>query len=364
MSTSNAEGVGDGTGSGTGPRTDEVSVSTAMRYARRAAGSGTLAGVVGGAVLLRGLRAIRHGDRGRGLVRILLGAVFVATAAAQRRSAGGGGGAEGGERGGAGVEPTDVAGTAPDGEGTVGNGEDAENRAGRHEGGEAVDVTETSTDIDDVESVRDDDDASVGAAAGERQSSGGTASNVEDVGPGSAGEPERAASEGATTADIAGQAPETDTADDETAADVQEGTYERLGEAAFDEHSCEVPVPQRAFDQRVLSLGDEAFWGIRESDDAVVITGLFDSLQEQEGVRYVASSRIDEERMLHVPDVIVNHWNDVVDGGIAVAGGDDLLFALAEDAKADDQLFVVPEQWADDFPGLGGEGSGDRGRAE
>jgi len=38
-------------------------------------------------------------------------------------------------------------------------------------------------------------------------------------------------------------------------------SYERLGSASFDEHSGEIPVPQRAFDQHILSLRSEAFWG-------------------------------------------------------------------------------------------------------
>ena len=386
MALSDAEETVDRVESEIAERTDIDSVPVAMRYVRRAAGSGTLAGVGGVVSLLRGLRAIRRGDRKRGLLHIVLGALFVALAAVQRRARGGG----------TDVDPADVVDTTPDVEDVGGTGEDVGRGTGRHAGDEAAAVADTSPDIGDVGSATDEGERRGGAATSDREASGyeatdvvDTAPDVEDVGPGAEGESGRDASgetaddgrrdvgeagtdgEGGSDAEIAEEpdarigAPDGEA--DEGATDVNaspdveeaggtgaaagERTYERIGEAAFDEHGRGVPAPQHAFDLNVLSLGDEAFWGIREADDAVVVSGIYDALGE--GVRYVASSRIDEERTLQVPDAVTDHWDEVAGGGIAVAGGDELVFAIAEDA-ADERLLVVPAQWAGDVPGLEG----------
>jgi hypothetical protein len=81
--------------------------SRLARYARRALRSGALAGVGGGVSLLAGVRALRRGDRVRGVVRLALGGLLVAVAVRQRR---------GGEQAGAGsgVDQTDVVDTSPD----------------------------------------------------------------------------------------------------------------------------------------------------------------------------------------------------------------------------------------------------------
>ena len=78
---------------------------------------------------------------------------------------------------------------------------------------------------------------------------------------------------------------------------------------------------------------------------------IYDSLGER--TKYVASSRVDEDRMLQVPDAVTDHWDEVAGGGTAGTGGDELVFAIAENA-AGDRLRVVPAKWADDVPGLEG----------
>ncbi|WP_225335776.1 hypothetical protein [Halomicrobium urmianum] len=126
-------------------------------------------------------------------------------------------------------------------------------------------------------------------------------------------------------------------------------TYERLGAAAFDEHSSEVPAPQRAFNQGELSLNAEAFWGVRDADGAVAVSREYDHIDERPAFRYVASSEVDDERTLRVPDAILDHWDSLTDGGVAVVSGTDIVFATS-DAFADDaMLLVVPEQWTDEI---------------
>ena len=138
-------------------------------------------------------------------------------------------------------------------------------------------------------------------------------------------------------------------------ADAAEETgYERFGAAAFDEYASEVPVPQHVFDVELLSLSAEAFWGVRERDDAVFVSHDFDSLQDADGVRYVGSSKIDGERTLSIPDVVLNHWSDAAGGGTVVESGTELTFATNDDLQADGQVLVVPAHSVDELLGEGG----------
>lgn len=128
-------------------------------------------------------------------------------------------------------------------------------------------------------------------------------------------------------------------------------TYERLGAAAFDEHSSEVPAPQRAFNQGELSLNAEAFWGVRDADGVVAVSREYDHIDERPAFRYVASTEVDDERMLRVPDEIRDHWDTLTDGGVAVVSGTDIVFVTSDAFADDSMLLVLPEQWADDVLG-------------
>ncbi|WP_226011371.1 hypothetical protein [Halomicrobium salinisoli] len=133
---------------------------------------------------------------------------------------------------------------------------------------------------------------------------------------------------------------------------ISEGeTYERLGAAAFDEHSGEVPAPQRAFNQGELTLNAEAFWGVRDADGVVAVSREYDHIDERPAFRYVASTEVDDERMLRVPDEIRDHWDTLTDGGVAVVSGTDIVFVTSDAFADDSMLLVLPEQWADDVLG-------------
>ena len=125
---------------------------------------------------------------------------------------------------------------------------------------------------------------------------------------------------------------------------------DRLGEAAFDRQSREVPAPQRAFNQGFLAHSAEAFWGIRTRDGAVFVSQDYDAIDGRDGVRYVTSSEIgDDVRELPIPDAILDHWDETINGGTAVTGGDDILFVTTDDLAADGLLCVLPSEWADDL---------------
>ncbi|WP_455449232.1 hypothetical protein [Natrinema thermotolerans] len=261
-------------------------LAEALDTVRSGVRSGAPAGAAGFASLLSGVRALRRDDRGHGYLRLGAGGLLLVIAIDQRRAA----------RDRTGVESSDVVDTSPN----TGTLEGWERNAGRedHAGGDAAsEVARTSIDIEDAASSPESGDAEREPDAAE------------------VAEPE---------------------------------AYEQLGAAAFDEHSSEVPVPQPAFDRTILSLGSEVFWGIREADDAVVVSGQFDPIQDGDGIRYVASSEVDGERSLTVPDTVLNHWDAVAGGGLAVASGDDLVFLTTDSLQADDQLRVVPEQWLED----------------
>lgn len=268
----------------------ESVAATLAGYVRRGVESGAVAGVGGGVSLLGGLRALRRGEFGRALGRLALGGLLVAVARRQRRP-GGCRQDEGQDAGRRASDRTRIA---------------ESDRAGTGRSGDAGEVGE-DTDVTD-------------AVAGDA----GAASESDESEP---------------------VAPE--------ASRPEANVTERLGAAAFDEHSDEVPVPQHAFDVGILALESEVFWGVRDADDAVLVSALYDPFQERDGLRYVASSEVDEERTLRVPDAVMNHWDDVAGGGTAVVGGDEMAFATTDDLRADDQLLVVPRRWTDDVLGAG-----------
>ncbi|WP_436906755.1 hypothetical protein [Halosimplex marinum] len=316
---------------------------------REHAKSGTVAGVLGGAAVVRGVRSLRAGERARGLGRLAVGGALLAVAAVQRRAGRG----PGGER--IDIDQSDVVDTAPD-IGDVGSSSDEGDRAG---GDAASEVVDTAPDIE-------------GAAGGDRTGVDTGEGNGTGAGGGAAGGTADAADAGARDSEGTG---DTEAADDgatdtgadgtadagpgeeaaETAADAgpdETVTYDRLGEAAFDEHSNEVPVPQQAFNRGFLSLGEEAHWGVRDGG-SVVVSERFDPVASGDGVDYVATTAVDDDRMLTVPDEVTDHWDDAVGGPMAVESGDDIVFATSDDLATDRQLLVVPAAWADDVLGGG-----------
>ncbi|WP_226480128.1 hypothetical protein [Natrinema amylolyticum] len=303
--------------------------SRTLRYVRSGLESGIPVGVVGGVNLFQGVRAVRRGDPERGFGRLALGGVLVAIALAQRRS----GGERGDDR--TGIDQTDVVSTGPD-------IDDLEGRAGggsqRASGDEAREIAGTAIDIEDAVDSEDAD------ASPDLESDVDTAGVDQTNVAGSGPDEER-------LADAAGESADSERASeaaDRESATAEPESYERLGGAAFDEHSSEIPVPQRAFNRNVLSLRSEVFWGIRDGDDAVFVSQQFDPIQDAAGIRYVASTEIDGDRSLTIPDAVLNHWDAVAGGGMAVASGDDIEFVTADSLQADGQIRLVPEQWLDD----------------
>ncbi|MFB1066216.1 hypothetical protein [Natrinema sp. H-ect4] len=304
------------------------SASRALQSVRGGIESGLPAGIGGGVSLLRGVRALRRGEREHGVGQLVLGGVLVAVAIAQRRADGRR------DETRADIDQTDVVSTGPE----IDDLEERDAGGGQHTGDEARRVAGTSIDIEDVDSSPDlesDVDASE-IDQSDVVETGTDEDRLADV----ANESTGAESESESPDSTASESASPDSGERES--------YERLGAAAFDEHSNEIPVPQRAFDQNILSLSSEAFWGIREDDDAVFVSQEFDPIQDAGGIRYVASTEIDGERTLTIPDTVLNHWDSVAGGGMAVAGGDEIVFVTADSLQADSQIRVVPEQWIDD----------------
>ena len=54
--------------------------------------------------------------------------------------------------------------------------------------------------------------------------------------------------------------------------------YERLGGASVSGDSRELPVPQQAINVELVKQGGEVYWGVRETDDAVVVSRLYDPM--------------------------------------------------------------------------------------
>lgn len=329
------------------------SVTEPPQFVRWVLGSGTAAAVGGGASLVGGIRALRRGDRATAFPRLLLGGVLAAVAVGQRRSDG--------RRG---VDQTDVVDTAPDVEGVgteTGGPPPATADEAREVAGTSIDIEGTEADTDDT-SV-DVEEAAESAGADEDVETGTADGTVGAKGDAAEDEPtyeEPAAEEGATGEEDAAaeeMAAEEEATAEETAEEAEresaspEGeTFERLGEAAFDEQSGRVPAPQEVFNLGILSGGAEAFWGVREADDLVVVSGVFDPIEDVEGVDYVASSEVnDDDRKVRVPDTVLTHWDDVADGGTAVVSGTGLVFVTSDELRENDQILVVPVQWSDEL---------------
>jgi len=200
-------------------------------------------------------------------------------------------------------------------------------RQSRRESVEESDVVDTGPDIEGIT-----DEAGGGVDQGDHatgQAAGGLVDSTPDV-------------------PSDGTAAREDTGSSET---VHPEAVDRLGEAAVDSQSREVPVPQRAFNQGFLAHSAEAFWGIRGRDDAVLVSQDFDAVQGRDGVKYVASSEIGEDaRELPIPTAVLTHWDEVGGGGTAVAGGDGVLFVTTDSLEADHLLRVLPSAWPDDLP--------------
>lgn len=292
----------------------------------RGMGSGAAVAVGAGAAIVSGIRALRRGDQQSAFRRLMAGGMLAVAAGAQRRRSR----SRGMDR--SDVEETDVVDTAPDIE--IGGSEDA--TMDRATGEEASEVVDTTIDIEDVESDVESD--------------------AEEAEPGSDAESD-AEAEGVDQTDVVDTGVDDSGSESDAGTETTEGgpavggseDRERLGEAAFDEQSGRVPAPQEAFNLELLSSGAEAFWGIRETDDAVVVTVEFDQIEATDEFRYVASSEVDDDdRKVQIPDTVLNHWDDVAGGGTAVTSGTDIVFVISDELRAEDLLLVVPEQWADE----------------
>jgi hypothetical protein len=128
--------------------------------------------------------------------------------------------------------------------------------------------------------------------------------------------------------------------------------YERLGGASVSGDSRELPVPQQAINMELVKQGGEVYWGVREDDGAVVVSQLYDPLQDDPDIRFLTSTAIgDDSRQLRVPDAVYDHWDDVAGGGTAVTGGDRLEFVTTEAMAEDEQMLVLPAWQVEDVIG-------------
>lgn len=267
---------------------------------RRGIASGTVPGLAGFLSLLGGLRALRRGSTKRGVAAILVGGGLLAGVVARRRDSGRT----------TDVQVSDVVNTGPALEGGADAGDGREDGTGAA----GTSVVGTSPDIGAAsEGIPDEDDPDTGEI-----------------------DQREVARTGADELDATGETAET-------------AAIDRLGLAAFDRQSREVPVPQRAFNQQYLAHGAEAYWGIRERDDGVLVAGDYDAMESREGVDYVASSEIGPDaRELPIPDTVLDRWDEVYGGGTAVTGGDDILFVTTDALSAHRVLRVLPAAWAED----------------
>lgn len=128
-------------------------------------------------------------------------------------------------------------------------------------------------------------------------------------------------------------------------------SHERLGGAAISGDSRAVPVPQQAINVELLKLDGEAYWAVRESDGAVVVSYLYDPLEDADGVRFLTSTVVDDDRLVQVPDAVFDHWDDVYGGGTAVTGGDQLEFVTTDEMAETEQMLVLPEWQVEDVLG-------------
>ncbi|WP_224271049.1 hypothetical protein [Haloprofundus salinisoli] len=309
-------------------------ISKAAPYLRRGVGSGAVTATIGGVGLLSGLRAFLAGRRKFGLARLALGIGFLTAALLQRRSHNRSGEPD--------VEETDVVDTGPDADAIA----DEAGGAGEedHAASEATaEIADTSPDIEDVESgLESDADTDAEPASIDQREIADTGVDSEDL----AEAVER------ETGGAGGEEGTSDETTTEESTDVGDGTetedIDRLGEAAFDSQSLEVPAPQQAFNRGFLAHSSMVCWGIRARDDAVLIAQDFDAIEGRDGVKYVASTEIGKDvRELPIPDSVLNHWDEVVGGGMAVTGGDEILFVTTESLSTDGLLRVLPAEWAD-----------------
>jgi hypothetical protein len=87
----------------------------------------------------------------------------------------------------------------------------------------------------------------------------------------------------------------------------------------------------------------------------VVVSRLYDLLEDAEDVRFLTSTVVREDsRQLPVPDAVFDHWDDLAGGGTAVSGGDRLEFVTSDELAADEQLLVLPEWQVEDVVGEDG----------
>jgi len=241
-----------------------------------------------------------------------------------------------------GVDQRSVADTSPD----VEQASDGLEDGGERTGDAAAAVADTGTDLEGAGSSPEIDSGDTGSVT--QRDVADTGVDSDDLAEATEAD-EATGGEGAGEAAVteagkpAGEQPESGTADAATSS------IDRLGEAAMDARSREVPAPQRAFNQGYLAHSTEAFWGVREHDGAVLASRDYDAVADREGVRYVASSTIgDDVRELPIPAPVMNHWDEVAGGGTAVTGGNDVLFATTDDLAEDGLLWVLPAEWADE----------------
>ena len=128
--------------------------------------------------------------------------------------------------------------------------------------------------------------------------------------------------------------------------------HDRLGGASVSANTQELPVPQKAVNLELVKSGGEAYWGVREADGAVVVSQLYDPIEDDPGVRFLTSTVIgDDSRQLRVPDAVFDHWDDVAGGGTAVVGGDRLEFVTTDEMAENEQMLVLPEWQVEDVIG-------------
>ncbi|WP_135824086.1 hypothetical protein [Halorussus ruber] len=128
--------------------------------------------------------------------------------------------------------------------------------------------------------------------------------------------------------------------------------YERLGGASVSGNSQELPVPQQAVNMELVKQGGEVYWGVREEDGAVVASQLYDPVEDDPGIRFLTSTVIrDDSRQLRVPDAVFDHWDDIVESGSGVVGGDRLEFVTTDEMAEDEQMLVLPEWQVEDVVG-------------
>lgn len=121
--------------------------------------------------------------------------------------------------------------------------------------------------------------------------------------------------------------------------------YELLGEAHIQEDTRMVPVPQPAINMELVKLSGEVFWGHSEETGYVAASELYDPFEAGEGgFEFVTSSKIDDERMLQIPDAVMDLWADVT-------VGDHLNFVTADQFQERSQFLVLTDEQADELLG-------------